>query len=122
MLKKKAIFEIEKLNKFRLNNINNKDIVAYALNRKIAIYNSYYYGSKDTLNLIKDIGKEIFTLEDKITNKEIIAYTKNELANIEDYKGDKSKAIKMYEEALDYAKQNNLLNPEIDISYNLALI
>lgn len=28
----------------------------------------------------------------------------------------------MYEEALDYAKQNNLLNPEIDISYNLALI
>ena len=52
MLKKKAIFEIEKLNKFRLNNINNKDIVAYALNRKIAIYNSYYYGSKDTLNLI----------------------------------------------------------------------
>ena len=96
--------------------------MAYALNRKIAIYNSYYYGSKDTLNLIKDFGKEIFTLEDKITNKEIIAYTKNELANIEDYKGNKSKAIKMYEEALDYAKQNNLLNPEIDISYNLALI
>lgn len=108
------------IEKFNLDKIKNKDIVAYALNRKMAILNGFHDGSKDTLEIVKQIAKQIISLEKQIKNKEIIAYTLNEVAQIEDYKGDKNKAFAKYETALGYAKKHKLLNPEIDISFNLA--
>lgn len=118
--KKKAEDCILEIGKFNLQKIKNKDIVAYALNRKMAIFNGYHDGSKDTLSIVKQIAKQIISLEKQIKNKEIIAYTLNEVAQIEDYKGDKNLAFSKYLVALNYAKINKLLNPEIDITYNLA--
>lgn len=118
--KKKAETSLLNIEKFNLQKIKNKDIVAYALNRKMAILNGYHDGSKDTLDIVKQIAKQIISLEKQIKNKEIIAYTLNEVAQIEDYKGDKNKAFAKYETALNYAQKHKLLNPEIDISFNLA--
>lgn len=110
----------KKLSQFKFNQIQNKDIVAYALNRKLAIFNQYHSINKDTLQLINQLGREIINLEDRITNKEIVAYTLNELAQIEDYTGDKNKARILYERALDYSVNNELLKPEIDGTFNYA--
>ncbi|WP_430401129.1 tetratricopeptide repeat-containing sensor histidine kinase [Flavobacterium sp.] len=118
--KKKAETSLLNIEKFNLQKIKNKDIVAYALNRKMAILNGYHDGSKDTLEIVKQIAKQIINLEKQIKNKEVIAYTLNEVAQIEDYKGDKNKAFAKYETALNYAQKHQLLNPEIDISFNLA--
>lgn len=120
--RKKADTCLLKIEKFNLDKIKNKDIVAYALNRKMAIFNGYHHGSKDTLEIIKQIANQIISLEKQIKNKEIIAYTLNEVAQIEDYQGDKNKAFTKYETALGYAKKHKLLNPEIDISFNLAAL
>lgn len=120
--KKDADYYIERINQFQLNQIKNKDIVAYALNRKLSVFNQYHYSNKDTLVLIDKIGKEILDLKSDIKNKEVIAYTLNEIAQIEDYRGDKNKAFSKYEEALKYAKDNELLGPQIDISFNLAAL
>ena len=120
--KKKAEVSLLNIEKFNFQKIKNKDIVAYALNRKMAIFNGYHDGSKDTLEIVKQIAKQIISLEKQIKNKEIIAYTLNEVAQIEDYKGDKNKAFAKYETALGYAKKHKLLNPEIDISFNLAAL
>jgi len=109
-----------KLNQFELSQIENKNIVAFALNRKMAVFSLYHYGSKDTLQMIKNIGKQIVDLDQQITKKDIVAYTLNELALIEDYYGEKSKAASKYEEALTYAKTNNLKDPEIDGSFVYA--
>ena len=76
----------------------------------MAIFNGYHDGSKDTLEIVKQIAKQIISLEKQIKNKEIIAYTLNEVAQIEDYKGDKNKAFAKYETALGYAKKHKLLN------------
>ncbi|NHN28133.1 sensor histidine kinase [Flavobacterium jejuense] len=118
--RKKADTCLLNIEKFNLNEIKNKDIVAYALNRKMAILNGYHDWNKDTIKLVNKIAKQIFNLDNQIKNKEIIAYTLNEIAQIEDYKGDKNKAFSKYEAALLYAKKHKLLNPEIDISFNLA--
>jgi two-component sensor histidine kinase len=120
--KKDANFYIQKLNNFQFNQIKNKDIVAYALNRKLAVFNQFHYGNKDTLKLIDKIGNEILNLKSDILNKEIIAYTLNEIAQIEDYRGDKNKAFAKYDTALKYAEKHQLLNPQIDISFNLAAL
>ncbi|WP_320814322.1 sensor histidine kinase [Flavobacterium sp.] len=117
-----ADFNIKKINQFQFNQIYNKDIVAYALNRKLAIFNQYHYNNKDTIKLIDNIGIQILDLEKQIKNKEVIAYTLNEIAQIEDYRGDKNKAFAKYETALKYAEQHQLLNPQIDISFNLATL
>ncbi|BCY27619.1 tetratricopeptide repeat-containing sensor histidine kinase [Flavobacterium okayamense] len=120
--RKKADTCLLNIEKFNLDKIKNKDIVAYALNRKMAIFNGYHHGSKDTLEIIKQIAKQIISLEKQINNKEIIAYTLNEVAQIEDYKGDRNKAFAKYKIALKYAQKHKLLNAEIDISYNLAAL
>uniref|UniRef100_UPI00404B31BC sensor histidine kinase n=1 Tax=Flavobacterium sp. TaxID=239 RepID=UPI00404B31BC len=109
-----------KLNQFEFSQIKNKNIVAFALNRKMAVFSLYHYGSKDTLQMIKNIGKQIIDLDSQITKKDIVAYTLNELALLEDYFGEKSNAASKYEEALAYAKTNNLKNPEIDGSFVYA--
>lgn len=118
--RKKADTCLLNVEKFNLREIKNKDIVAYALNRKMAILNGYHDWSKDTLKIIYQLSKQIIALEKQIKNKEIIAYTLNEVAQMEDYKGDKNKAFAKYEAALKYAEEYQLLNPQIDISYNLA--
>jgi hypothetical protein len=118
--KSSADLYVKKLSQFQFNLIQNKDIVAYALNRKLAVFNAFHNKNKDTLQLIKQIGDEIINLKDEITNKEIVAYTLNELAQIEDYTGDKKNARIMYEKALDYSIKNKLLKPEIDGTLNYA--
>jgi two-component sensor histidine kinase len=115
-------FYLKRLSQFQFNQIKNKDIVAYALNRKLSVLNEFHYANKDTVKLIDEIGKQILRLKNQITNKVVIAYTLNEIAQIEDYRGDKNKAFAKYEVALKYAEENNLLNPQIDISYNLAAL
>lgn len=119
---KKAERCLLNIEKFNLQKIKNKDIVVYALNRKMAILNGYHHGSIDTLNMVKQIANQIISLESQIKNKEVVAYTLNEVAQIEDYKGDKNIAFSKYETALKYAQKNQLLNPEIDISFNLATL
>lgn len=120
--KKYADLYTKKLNQFQLNQILNKDIVAYALNRKLALMNQYHYNNKDTVKLINNLANQILNLENQITNKEVIAYTLNEVAQIEDYRGDKNKAFAKYDAALKYAEKHQLLNPQIDISFNLATL
>jgi two-component sensor histidine kinase len=111
---------LKKIDSFPFNQIENKDIVAFALNRKLAILNAYHNKSIDTIKLISTVGKQILDLKDMITKKEIVAYTLNELAQFEDYNGDKIKALKLYKEALAYAQNNDVRNPEIDCSLNLS--
>ena len=118
--KNETDFYIEKLDQIGINSIYNKDIVAYALNRKIAALSLYHFGNQDTIQMVKMIGKQILDLEPQITNKEIVAYTLNELALNEDYRGDKNKALKKYEDALAYVKIHQLTNPEIDVSFIYA--
>lgn len=116
-----ADLNIQRINQFQLSHIKNKDIVAYALNRKLAIFNQYHYNNKDTIKLIDNIGKQILDLEKQIKNKEVIAYTLNEIAHNEGYRGDKNIAFAKFETALKYAEEHQLLNPQIDISFNLAI-
>lgn len=111
---------INKLNLMDLSKVQNKDIVALVLNRKMAAFSLYHSGNQDTIQMINTLGKRIIDLEQQISKKEIVAYTLNELALNEDYRGDKNKAQKMYEDALVYARKHELSNPEIDVSFIYA--
>jgi len=118
--KKLAEFYTAKLDAFKLNSISNKDIVAFALNRKMAVLNTYHNKNPDTIQLIKAIGSQILDLKSSVTKKSIVAYTLNELAHLEDYSGDKVLALKKYQEALQFAKNHEVVSAEIDISINIA--
>lgn len=100
--------------------IKNIDIIAYYLNRKMASFNAFHYGSKDTIQLILDVSKEILSLESQINNKEIVAYTLNEIAHIYDYNIDKKQSVQYYEKAYQYSKNNHLASAFIDNSINYA--
>ncbi|MFY8187346.1 MAG: tetratricopeptide repeat-containing sensor histidine kinase [Flavobacterium sp.] len=118
--KKLAEFYTAKLDSFELNSIANKDIVAFALNRKMSVLNTYHNKNADTIQLIKAIGNQILDLKSNVTKKSIVAYTLNELAHLEDYTGNKVIALKKYQEALQFAINHEVVSAEIDISINIA--
>lgn len=118
--KKLAEFYTAKLDSFALNSIANKDIVAFALNRKMSVLNTYHNKNADTIQLIKAIGNQILDLKSNVTKKSIVAYTLNELAHLEDYTGNKAIALKKYQDALQFAKNHEVVSAEIDISINIA--
>jgi two-component sensor histidine kinase len=97
-----------------------KDILAFYLNRRLAVFMQYHYTNNDTLQLSLNTANKILELRDSVRNKSIIAYTLNEKAQIFDYYIDKSKGLELYREALNYANSNNLTEAAIDISINLA--
>ena len=68
------------------NNFKNINILAYYLNRKMASFNAFHSNNKDTIQLILNTSKQILSLESQVTNKEIIAYTLNEIAQIYEYR------------------------------------
>lgn len=106
-------FEINK-NKFR-----NIDIVAYYLNRKMASFNAFH-NSRDTTQLIFDIANDILKLESKIQNKEVVAYTLNEIAQVYEYRINEERSLEYYEKANQYSKTNQLNSALIDNTLNYA--
>ncbi|PSG89431.1 sensor histidine kinase [Aurantibacter aestuarii] len=102
------------------NKFNNVNIVAYYLNRKIASFNAFHANNKDTLQLILETSKQIFNLDSQVENKEIIAYTLNEIAQIYEYKINDKLSLEHYKKAEQYSKDNELWLPYVDNSINYA--
>lgn len=102
------------------NKIKNLDIFAYYLNRKISCFNEFNGGNKDTIQFIFDTADEILKLEPKLKNKEIVAYTLNEIAQVYEYRVDDKLGLEYYKKANQYSKENNLTSPFIDNSINFA--
>ncbi len=102
------------------NKIKNLDILAYYLNRKISCFNEFNGGNKDTIQFIFDTVDEILKLEPKLKNKEVIAYTLNEIAQVYEYRIDDKLGLEYYNKANQYSKENNLISPFIDNSINFA--
>ncbi len=113
---------VKKIDEFFKSDIQNVDIKAYALNRKMAIVNHFHGTSKDSIANCKRIAKQIFELEEGIEDKEIIAYTYNELAQIIEYHENPLWSIKMYENAIAYCEKYNLETPLVDVLINLARV
>lgn len=102
------------------NKIKNLDILAYYLNRKISCFNEFNGGNKDTIQFIFDTADEILKLEPKLKNKEVVAYTLNEIAQVYEYRIDANLGLEYYKKANQYSKENHLISPFIDNSINLA--
>lgn len=102
------------------NNFKNINILAYYLNRKMASFNAFHSNNKDTIQLILNTSKQILSLESQVTNKEIIAYTLNEIAQIYEYRINDKLSLEHYKRANQYAKENELWLPYIDNSINYA--
>ena len=98
----------------------NTDIVAYYLNRKMASFNAFHSINKDTLKLIFDISDTILNLDSKIKNKEIVAYTLNEIAQVYEYRVNTEGSREYYEKANEYSASNHLSSSLIDNSINYA--
>lgn len=105
---------------FKKNEIKNLDILAYYLNRKISCFNEFNGGNKDTIQFIFDTADEILKLEPKLKNKEVVAYTLNEIAQVYEYRVDANLGLEYYKKANQYSKENHLISPFIDNSINLA--
>ncbi len=99
---------------------NNTDIVAYYLNRKMASFNAFHSLNKDTLKLIFDISDTILNLDSEIKNKEIVAYTLNEIAQVYEYRVNTEGSREYYEKANEYSESNHLSSSLIDNSINYA--
>lgn len=96
----------------------NPDILAYFYNRKLAVQNFYVGG--DSLKINEQLIQQIYALEPKILSKDIIAYTINEEGSINEIYYSKDKALATYEKAYNYAHENRLIIPEIDILLNIG--
>ena len=121
-LRKKESFDyLKKIDLFGIKKIKDFNIQAYCLNRKMGIYN-HLSTAPDTIKIATDLGNEILKLEKKVSDKDIIAYTLNELAHIEYHHGNPKIGLKKFQEALDYAERNKLIVSNIDIHMNLATV
>lgn len=100
--------------------IFDKNILAYYLNRKLAVFSQYHFANQDTIQLALGLTDEILSLKDSINDKSIIAYTLNEKAQLHYYYINKDKGYKYFDEAFKYSKKNDLFEAQIDIGINLA--
>ncbi len=119
--KKESLSYLKKIDLFGIEKVKNYDIKAYSLNRKMGIYD-HLCTSIDTLKIVVELGNEILKLENNVVDKDIIAYTLNELAHIEYHHGNPKIGLKKFQEALDYAERNKLIVSNIDIHMNLATV
>jgi two-component sensor histidine kinase len=119
--KKESFDYLKKIDLFGIKKIKDFNIKAYCLNRKMGIYN-HLSTSPDTIKIATDLGNEILKLEKKVSDKDIIAYTLNELAHIEYHHHNRAFGLEKYELALEYAIKNKLVISNIDIHMNLARI
>jgi two-component sensor histidine kinase len=119
--KKESLSYLNKIDLFGIEKVKNYDIKAYSLNRKMGIYN-HLCSPVDTLKSVIELGNEILKLEKNVVNKDIIAYTLNELALIEYHHGNPKLGLKKFQEALEYAVKKKLIASNIDIHMNFATV
>ncbi len=119
-LNDQTISDSELFYKVNKNKFRNIDIVAYYFNRKMASFNAFHSNSKDTTQLIFDIANDILKLESKIKNKEVVAYTLNEIAQVYEYRINGERSLEYYEKANQYSKTNQLNSALIDNTLNYA--
>lgn len=115
--KEKSIREIQLAEKIVSD--RNKNILAYFYNRKLAIYN---YWVNDCDSILDELPKKIYAIQDQVRDKEIIAYTMNEVANIKEQREGIDHCLESYLSAKRYAKANQLWVPYVDIMLNEARI
>lgn len=120
LLNDQTIIDAESFFNNNKNSFKNIDIVAYYLNRKMASLNAFHSNNKDTTQLIFDIADVILKLESKIKNKEVVAYTLNEIAQVHEYRINTKGSLEYYERANQYSKTNHLNSALIDNSINYA--
>ena len=96
------------------------NVLANFFNRKAATFNQFHFGNIDTLKLVIELSEKVITLENKVSDKSIIAYSMNEKAQVFDYYFDKPRASKLYMDAYRYSKRFNLGIPMVDITINMA--
>ncbi|TNE55137.1 MAG: sensor histidine kinase [Bacteroidetes bacterium] len=94
------------------------DILAYYYNRRMALISYYFF--EDSIEVSKSLARKILDMESRIKEKQIVAYTMNELAYIIENKEGNLKGHEHYVEALEYARKHDLKVAQIDISMNLA--
>lgn len=94
------------------------NILAYYYNRKLAIQN--FYLQKESLVNNHKLIQLIYTLEPKVTSKDIIAYTINEEGSLFEVDENYDQAYLTYQKAFNYSRENSLIIPEIDILLNLS--
>lgn len=100
--------------------IKNLEIFAYYLNRRMSCFNEFNGTNKDTIQIIFNIAEEILRLEPNLKNKEVVAYTLNEIAQVYEYQIDAKLGLEYYQRAYQYSKENNLISPFVDNSINYA--
>jgi two-component sensor histidine kinase len=90
------------------------NIRAYYYNRRAGIENMFF--SRD---YALELSEKVIAMQDKITDKEIVAYSYNELGALYVQK-DSKKSNEYYRAALDVAERYNLLIPKADVLVNLC--
>ncbi|MCO6175410.1 sensor histidine kinase [Flavobacterium sp. NRK F10] len=100
--------------------IKNLEIFAYYLNRRMSCFNEFNGTNKDTIQIIFNTAEEILRLEPNLKNKEVVAYTLNEIAQVYEYRIDAKLGLEYYQRAHQYSKENNLISPFVDNSINYA--
>jgi two-component sensor histidine kinase len=114
---KKFIDEAKK--NIDINNIS-IDILAYYYNRRAAIESMYF----DKNNALK-YSKKVLDLEDKIKNKEIVVYSYNEIAALNEFvfkKHDLKSCLEEYKQAFKLAHKYDVIDPQLDIIVNISRV
>jgi two-component sensor histidine kinase len=116
----KTLLESEKFFKSNSKYNFNSEVFVYYLNRKAAFFNEFHDGNKDTLDLILGLTNKVLKLEHLVKDKSIIAYSLNEKAKFYESHGSLKESLKLYYEALEYAKKNKIDIATADIARNIA--
>ena len=104
------------------NSMKNKDILAYYYNRRMAMLDYFYINTKDSAMVAKKLTAHILPYKKQIHDKEIVAYTLNELGYIQKYYESPEIAKKTFTQAYDYAKKHSSKIALLDILFNLYFI
>lgn len=101
------------------NTINEAYLASY-YGRRASLF-SQHFGIEDSI--IK-YAKKSLTLAEKLEDKDNVFYSKLEIASVYDRRKEYKKALVYFEELIEYAKQNNLIQHQADvyINYTNALI
>ena len=113
-LHEQAIVELDKakilLKKYPIDDGN----LGKYYSRKAAIFSEYYSMADSTLAYAK---RSLFYAT-KINDKNTIFYSKLEIASVFDNQKNYKKAIQLFEELIDYAQKNNLVQHRADVYIN----
>lgn len=99
--------------------INDANLAKY-YGRKAALSTEYYYNADSTLFY----ANKSLRIAERINDKDNVFYSKLEIACVFDRENNYKKSIKLFEELIDYAEKNNLIQhlADVYINYTRTLI